>query len=123
MRTSDKLLFSKDLQEPNDILWFGKNKNKGLAVFSFNNFRIAELDDHNQNLKMIIPISVTSKKFDFTLFAIWANNPDDKDGQYVEQIWKAIHHYEALIKNTNTILIGDFNSNTIWDRKKSRQSF
>ena len=39
------------------------------------------------------------------------------DGQYVEQVWKAIHHYDKKLKNKQTILIGDFNSNTIWDRK------
>jgi endonuclease/exonuclease/phosphatase family metal-dependent hydrolase len=66
---------------------------------------------------MIIPIHVTNGQSDFNLFAIWANNPDDKDGQYVEQVWKALLHYDSLISNTKTILIGDFNSNTIWDRK------
>jgi exonuclease III len=113
----DKLLFPKDVQKPTDILWFGKNQHKGLGIFSFNNYRIAEMDDHNRDFKIIVPISVTRRKSSFNLFAIWANNPSDKDGQYVEQIWKAIHHYEALMKNTKTVLAGDFNSNTIWDRK------
>jgi exonuclease III len=114
----DKLLFPKDVQKPTDILWFGKNQHKGLGIFSFHNYRVAEMDDHNQHLKMIVPISVTRGRSRFNLFAVWANNPDDKDGQYVEQIWKAIHQYEALMKNTRTILAGDFNSNTIWDRKR-----
>src|ERR1700722_9553875 len=114
----DKLLFPKDVQKPTGILWFGKNQHKGLGIFSFNNYHIAEMDDHNRDFKMIVPISVTRRKFSFNLFAIWANNPGDKDGQYVEQIWKAIHHYEVLMKNTKTILAGDFNSNTIWDRKR-----
>jgi len=51
-----------------------------------------------------------------TFFAIWANNPNDKDGQYVEQVWKAIHHHDSLLKAKPAILTGDFNSNTIWDR-------
>jgi exonuclease III len=114
----DKLLFPKDVQRPTDILWFGKNQHKGLGIFSFNNYRLNEMDDHNQDLKMIIPVSVTRRKTSFNLFAIWANNPGDKDGQYVEQVWKAIHHYEALMKNKKTILAGDFNSNTIWDIKR-----
>ena len=113
----EKLLFPKDIQKPTDILWFGKNQNKGLAIFSFNDYHISELDNHNRDLKMIVPISVSGKKSKFNLFAIWAFNPNDKDGKYVEQIWKAIHHYKNLIKNKKTILVGDFNSNTIWDRK------
>jgi exodeoxyribonuclease III len=113
----DKLLFSIDTPKPTDTLWFGKNQNKGLAIFSYSNFRFTVLDIHNQDLQMIIPIAVTDGQFDFNLFAIWANNPTDRDGQYVEQVWKAIHHYSNLLTDTKTILVGDFNSNTIWDRK------
>ena len=100
-----------------DILWFGKNKNKGLAIFSYSNFRFKVLDNYNQDLQMIIPIAVTDGQIDFNLFAIWANNATDKDGQYIEQIWKAIHHYSNLLTDTKTILVSDFNSNTKWDRK------
>ena len=113
----DKLLFPNDTPKPADILWFGKNQNKGLAIFSYSNFRFTVLDNHNQDIQMIIPIAVTDGQFEFNLFAIWANNPTDRDGQYIEQVWKAIHHYKNLLTDTRTILIGDFNSNTIWDRK------
>ncbi|HET6996811.1 MAG TPA: hypothetical protein VFI06_17580, partial [Chitinophagaceae bacterium] len=47
-----------------------------------------------------------------------ANNPNDPDGQYVTQVWKAIKHYDQLLKNKKTVLAGDFNSNTIWDRPR-----
>ncbi|MEO6282509.1 MAG: endonuclease/exonuclease/phosphatase family protein [Dyadobacter sp.] len=113
----DKLLFPANTPKPTDVLWFGKNNNKGLAIFSYSDYRFRVLDNHNADLRMIIPIYATNGHFDFNLFAIWANNPDDKDGQYVEQVWKAVLHYDSLISNTKTILIGDFNSNTIWDRK------
>ena len=73
--------------------------------------------NHDPNFKMIIPIAVTGGETNFTLYAVWANNPDDPDGQYVEQVWKAIHHYDKKLKKKQTLLIGDFNSNTIWDRK------
>jgi len=36
---------------------------------------------------------------------------------YVGQIWRALQHYEILEKENN-ILIGDFNSNAIWDRER-----
>jgi len=113
----EKLLFSIGSPKPTDILWFGKNRNKGLAIFSYSNFRFKVLDNHNQDLQMIIPIPVTNGQFEFNLFAVWANNPTDRDGQYIEQVWKAVHHYSNLLTDTKTILVGDFNSNTIWDRK------
>jgi exonuclease III len=113
----DKLLFPSGIQKPKDVLWFGKNKHKGLVIFSYGNYRFSVLENYNEAFKMIIPIAVTGGKSDFTLFAIWANNPDDPDGQYVTQIWKAIHYYDTILTNKSTLLIGDFNSNTIWDRK------
>jgi exodeoxyribonuclease III len=114
----DKLKFNTDTQKPCDTLWFGTNQNKGLGIFSYNGYKFRLLDKYNPKLRMIIPIAITDGLFDFTLFAIWANNPDDPDGQYVEQIWKAIHHYKKHLSNKQTVLAGDFNSNSIWDRKR-----
>src|SRR6187399_2536980 len=113
----DKLKFNSATPLPTNMLWFGDNKNKGLGIFSYNDLKLKLIRGHNADLKMIIPIAVTGSEFNFTLYAIWANNPHDPDGQYVEQVWKAIHHYDKKLKNKQTILIGDFNSNTIWDRK------
>jgi exodeoxyribonuclease-3 len=113
----DKLKFNVGTPKPNDSLWFGTNQNKGLGIFSYSDFRFKLLETHNPDLKMIIPIAVTDGYYDFTLYAIWANNPNDPDGQYIEQVWKAIHHYANQLINKRTVLAGDFNSNTIWDRK------
>jgi len=113
----DKLLFPANIKQPKDILWFGKNRNKGLAIISYSRYRFTVLPEHNQDLQMIIPIAVKGGDVDFNLFAVWANNPEDPEGQYVEQVWKAVHHYDKLISGSNAILVGDFNSNTIWDRK------
>ncbi|MES1181200.1 MAG: endonuclease/exonuclease/phosphatase family protein [Flavobacterium sp.] len=111
----DKLRFNDDITKPTDVLWFGENKNKGLGIFSYSHFRFKLIRTHNPAFKMIIPIAVSGNDYKFTLFAVWANNPADPDGVYVEQVWKALHHYKLSKKNT--ILAGDFNSNTIWDRK------
>ena len=114
----ENLKFQTDAKLPNDLLWYGTNPHKGLAVFSYSNYKFQLLDSHNPLFKNILPIAVTGGDIDFTLFAIWANNPQDKDGQYVTQVWKAINYYEDLIKEHKTILIGDFNSNTIWDKPR-----
>jgi exonuclease III len=114
----EKLNFPTDTKLPTDILWYGTNPDKGVGVFSYGDYRFQLLDCHNPNFKNILPIAVTGGKVDFTMFAVWANNPADKDGQYVTQVWKAINYYEDLIRETKTILIGDFNSNTIWDKPR-----
>ncbi len=113
-----KLAFSSTTLLPNNILWFGDNHHKGLGIFSYGTYKLTLLKQHNPNIKIISPISVTGGRVDFTLFAIWANNRDDPDGQYVEQVWKALKQYKKLLNTGPTILTGDFNSNTIWDKPR-----
>lgn len=111
----DKIIFP---EPPTSVVWFGDNRHKGLGVFSFGNYKLELLTCHEPSFKTILPIAVSGGGIDFTLFAIWANNPQDKGYEYVGQIWKAIHQYEHLIKAEKTILIGDFNSNSIWDKPR-----
>ncbi|RYY94543.1 MAG: endonuclease/exonuclease/phosphatase family protein [Chitinophagaceae bacterium] len=114
----DKLLFAAGVPRPTDSLWFGDNLNKGLGVFSYSGYRFRTLDTHRPELKTIVPIAVTGGGGDFTLFAVWANNPADRDGPYITQVWKALAHYGDAIGAGPTILAGDFNSNSIWDRPR-----
>lgn len=100
-----------------DRLWMGKNRNKGLGIFSFNGYRLSPIERYNDQISLVVPVTISGGPFDFNLFAIWANNPLDPDGQYIEQVWKAIDHYKERISSNKTMLIGDFNSNSVWDRK------
>lgn len=113
----DKLKFDADMEQPTAMLWFGGNPHKGMGIFSFGDYKLKLRRTHNPAFKMIVPIAVTGGPFEFDLYAVWANNPSDPDGQYVEQVWKAIQYYDKKLKSKRTMLIGDFNSNTIWDRK------
>ena len=74
----DKLKFNKDIPEPTDIFWYGTNRNKGLGVFSYSNYKFELVDNHNPDFKNILPLYVTGGQTDFTLFAIWANNTQYK---------------------------------------------
>lgn len=114
----DKLKFDSSTPLPTNFCWFGDNKNKGLGVFSYGDYKLRLLNAHNPDFKTILPIAVTNENFNLTLFAVWANNPQDKKFQYVGQIWKAVNYYQKLLKNENVILAGDFNSNSIWDKPR-----
>jgi len=114
----DKLLFKKGTRQPTDLLWYGTNENKGLGIFSYCDLRLTLLKSHNPGIQTILPVKATNLSTQLTIIATWANNPTDPDGQYAEQNWKALSYYNSLIKKSDTILIGDFNSNTIWDRKR-----
>ncbi len=114
----DKLKFGKETPVPSDIFWYGTNPHKGIGVFSYGPYKFRLSETHNPDFRYILPLSVTGGSFDFTLFAVWANNPQDKDGAYVTQVWKAIQYYDTMLSESKTILAGDFNSNTIWDRPR-----
>jgi len=118
----DKLKFNSGTPIPSDILWYGTNQHKGLAIFSYSKCKFQLLDIHNCDIKTILPIAVTGGPVDFTLFAIWAYNPQDRGYIYIGQIWKAIKCYESLLENKNIILAGDFNSNAIWDKPRRKIS-
>lgn len=98
------------------VLWYGTNKNKGLAVFSFGCYHLSPIDDHSSELKLFCPIRVTSNEMDFVLFAVWANNPQDWEYRYIGQVWKALNYYENILRTAQIIIMGDFNSNVIWDK-------
>jgi exodeoxyribonuclease III len=112
----DKLKFKEGIPVPNDIFWQGTNQNKGLGVFSYGKYKFKLLDIHDDDIKIIVPLSVTGGAMNFTLLAAWAYNPLDKDYNYIGQVWKALSKYEHLLKKKNLVLTGDLNSNTIWDK-------
>jgi exodeoxyribonuclease III len=116
----EKLESDKSIILPENRLWLGDNKHKVIGIFSNEKFKLTIHESYNPDIKHIVPIVVKAATEELLLFAIWANNKEDKDGQYVEQIWKAIHHYEPILKNQPSILTGDFNSNSIWDRPKRK---
>jgi exodeoxyribonuclease-3 len=114
----DKLVFPSSTTRPTNFLWFGDNPHKGLGIFSYGHLEIKLLPEYDPDYKIVVPLEITDGQSSFTLFAIWANNPDDKANQYIGQVWKAINHYSDLLEKNRTILTGDFNSNKIWDKPR-----
>lgn len=115
----DKLKLGKLTPEPNDLLWFGENKNKGIGIFSYGNYSFELIEEYNPKFKFVIPIKVTNSEGSFLLFCVWTKeNRYDKNAGYIGQVWFAINYYSNLISNYSTIILGDFNSNKIWDRKR-----
>jgi exonuclease III len=114
----DKLKFKAGVPLPKNVFWFGKNPNKGLGIFSYSDYKFHLHNSHQPDFKTVLPLTVIGGKMVFTLFAIWANNPQDKGYEYVGQVWKALNFYGDLVKGKKIILAGDFNSNTIWDKPR-----
>lgn len=101
----------------NEIIWYGNNIHKGIAIISFNDVHIALSEHFNQEFEYILPIDLIIKKQHLKLFAIWAMpHKLERRKRYVGQIWGAVNYYKEAFES-NSILIGDFNSNAIWDKE------
>ena len=113
----DKLEFNSTVPKPNDIFWYSDGGKKGIGVFSYLDYKFELLPEFNPGYRYIIPINVKGNGQTFTIFAVWAmNDKENYDARYIGQVWLAINYYKDFL-NDATILIGDFNSNKIWDYK------
>lgn len=113
----ERLKFGKLTPKPNDFFWYGDSKNKGIGIFSYSDYKFELLKAYNPKFRYVIPLKVTGNGENFLLFGIWTmDNKENPDARYIGQIWLAINYYTDLLNNP-TLLIGDFNSNQIWDYK------
>lgn len=97
-----------------NYLWIGDNKNKGLAIFARPEIELKQLDwpkqyrDHN--VKHFLPCKINQ---DFDLLAVWTHRNNSPNFGYIGQFWKYLQINKDKLKNT--LIAGDFNSNTKWD--------
>lgn len=112
----ERLKFGDLTPTPKDFIWIGNKESKGVGIFSYSDWNLKLAEFYDPNFEYIIPIHVLGKS-NFLLFAIWAMPfPNSPSKSYVNQIWRAMNHYDKFVSESS-ILIGDFNSNAIWDSK------
>lgn len=100
--------------ESEQCLWFGDNPRQGIAVLATGDFHIRRLPIADEVPRYVFPVEVIGPT-SFQLLAVWS-----KGGQtfpYVEGVVRATQLYRTLIEAGPTVLIGDLNSNVIWDAK------
>lgn len=96
----------------NNYIWVGEDKNKGLGIFADKNINLHRNDWDSYCLRNFISVNINHK---FDLVGVWACVP------YIEEyyIYQSIHVDKY---SNNTIIIGDFNSNKIWDKKHKNRN-
>ena len=114
---SSDILVLQECQRPQyerpNFLWFGENPKKGLGVFAKAPYILRAMTQAESVPRYVIPIEVSGRA-KFTLFAVWTLN--DKPHQYIRGLANAVEAYEDLFTSGPTVVMGDFNSNSIWDR-------
>lgn len=93
-------------------VWYGEKDSKGLAVFARSGIVIHLNDWPSYCLRHFISVRVNEA---FDLLGVWASPP------YIEEyyVYQAINIERY---NRDTVIIGDFNSNAIWDKKIKRRN-
>jgi endonuclease/exonuclease/phosphatase family metal-dependent hydrolase len=99
--------------------WVGTNPHKGLAIIAFGEHEYRLSDLYTDDLPWFIPLEIAD--LNLHILGVWAHvkNPQLR---YVRVIHAAIEHYQSFIHSAPTIIAGDFNSNTIWDKLHAESS-
>lgn len=96
-------------------LWIGDSKNKGLGIFAQEEIELRPLEWSNQyqnhTVKYFLPCSVNNQ---FNLLAVWAHSNNSPNFGYIGQFWKYLNVNRE--KLNESFILGDFNSNVIWDQ-------
>ncbi|MEO8634445.1 MAG: endonuclease/exonuclease/phosphatase family protein [Gemmatimonadales bacterium] len=95
-------------------VWTGTNPRKGLGVIARAPWQVRRLRSPRQLPKYVVPVAV-SGPVSFLLLAIWAQK--DPVAPYVRGLHRAVTACRGLIERQPTVLLGDFNSNAIWDHE------
>lgn len=96
-----------------NYLWLGNNKNSGLGVFAKGSTLLNPLDWESAGLESFIPFRVNNE---FTILAVWTKQANSPTFQYIGQLWKYLQAHQSKLCPSNSIICGDFNSNTCWDK-------
>ena len=114
-----------------DYLWIGTSKHKGLGVFPkrgntvravewFGSFTQPGVTNSSQasswttaDLKLFLPFLLNDE---YQVLGVWTKADGSKVFRYIGQLWKFLQIHRTQLQRDKTILLGDFNSNRIWDK-------
>ncbi|CAN5622497.1 endonuclease/exonuclease/phosphatase family protein [soil metagenome] len=103
--------------ESDTCIWFGDNVKQGVAIQSAPPYKLTRLPTLERVPKYVVPIGV-SGPIEFTMLAVWSQGKQTYS--YVEAVVKAVEMYNHMFAQSPTVLIGDLNSNCIWDKTHPR---
>ena len=94
--------------------WVSENKHRGLGVFVPKGKECIPLDWKISECKYFLPVSVSEN---ITVVGVWAMGGRSKSVSYAGQITCFLKNHIDTISSSRTFLVGDFNSNAIWDKR------
>jgi len=95
--------------------WIGDIRYKGLLVMATSEHPLRVHDAYTPEHRYVLPVEVGGPN-PLTVVAAWTQR--DKH-TYTEHLWHALHEYVDVLAG-DTVVIGDFNANAIWDKDHRR---
>jgi len=95
-----------------NYLWNGTNEHQGIGIFARPEIELSLLNWDPDDLELFLPCRVNNS---FNLVGVWTK-ANTRKYQYIGQFWKYLQKHKLSIANSETICVGDFNSNVYWDK-------
>ncbi len=115
-------LISKEISTPfyDSCVWDGTCTSKGVGVYTFNGLKAEIAPFYNHEFQLVLPVFIYHDNRRFLLVAVWTRFVGQVLKSYVAQAYLALCSYEKYFDD-DTIILGDFNSNAVWDGKFGRR--
>ncbi|MCB5292110.1 hypothetical protein BJQ90_01543 [Arthrobacter sp. SO3] len=91
--------------------WTGSNPNKGLGVLGIASARYKVTEFADPNLPWHLPFSVDG----LNIVALWAHQLN-RELRYVRVTHQIVDRHSGFLSGETALLMGDFNSNSVWDK-------
>ncbi len=100
-----------------DPVWMGRNRHKGLGVFTFNGYRARLAEPFYPTLRYIAPVHVDGPQT-VNLLAVWAQNMSGGNTRKLQAgpFRRALTKYSSFLTGGPAVVAGDLNNNVIWDK-------
>lgn len=95
---------------PRAMLWFGESPTRGLGVLSWGELELRTAEVYDRSIRHCVPVEVCAP-YAFHIVAVWAKGHTDSRLSYSGQVYQGIAAYRNFILETDTVFLGDFNSN------------
>ena len=99
----------------NNYHWIGDLKHKGLGVFINNELSAEIMEIPRSSQRYFLPLRLSNG---IQILAVWAMNAAKPRDGYVAQIHDYLRTNAQYFDWQKLVIVGDFNSNAQWDKKR-----
>jgi exodeoxyribonuclease-3 len=105
------------------VEWFGEPGSKGIAVVATKGWAMRRLNYPDGGKSLFLPVELRKARHRLDLIAVWTKAvKNSHENSYIGQAYDYFTANRKMI-NTKTIIVGDFNANSIWDKNCRRKTF